>query len=98
MVLFTDASDKAYGIALMQEVDLENGSTAFKLITFLAGTFGGAQESYSTIEKELMALKITFHKLNFYLEGNQVQVYTDHQPLVNCLCSTKGHEFNTKIL
>lgn len=74
--VFSDASIRAIGGVLMQERDEHLVPVAFcarKLIP--------AEVNYSTTEQELLAIVYCFAQWRCYLEGPQVVLHTDHEPL-----------------
>ena len=77
-VLTTDASDKAIGFTLFQEVEgillpiLYGGRTLMK-----------AEKNYCTTDKELLGCYFAVKKCEFYLLGNEYALYTDHEPLIH---------------
>ena len=75
-VLETDASELAYGAVLKQN-DIP--------IMFISNTFNSTQRNYSTGDKEMLGIVLAIKKLKYYLFGNQVTVFTDHQPNINFL-------------
>ena len=76
-ILQTDASDAALGAVLLQE---RNG--VLHPIAYHSATMKKSQRSYSTIEKELLAIVSAIGKFECYLYGQQhILVYTDHNPL-----------------
>ena len=72
-----DASDVGAGGVLLQESD-----GLVHPVSYTSSKFTKHQLSYSTIEKELLALVIAVKKFNYYIHGAPVtNVYTDHHPL-----------------
>ena len=68
-----DASDYAMGAVLGQRTE-----KMFKAIYYANKTFNEAQENYSTIEKEMLAMVFACEKLKPYILGSYVIVHTDH--------------------
>ena len=68
-----DASDYAMGVVLGQRTE-----KMFKAIYYANKTFNEAQENYSTIEKEMLAMVFACEKLKPYILGSYVIVHTDH--------------------
>ena len=68
-----DASDYAMGVVLGQKVD-----KMFRAIYYANKTFNEAQEKYSTIEKEMLAMVFACEKFRPYILGSHVIIYTDH--------------------
>lgn len=77
--LYVDASHEGIGSTLMQEregVDHPVGYYSKKLL--------GYQRSYSTVEKEALALLMSLNHFEVYVRGTgrPLEVFTDHNPLV----------------
>jgi len=68
-----DASDYAVGAVLGQRKDKH-----FHPIYYASRTPNGAQEHYTTTEKELLAVVFAFDKFRSYLVLSKTIVYTDH--------------------
>ena len=71
--LTTDASNVAIGAVLSQ---------SNKPIAFYSRTLNSAEKNYSTIEKELLAIKDSVARFRPYLYGQKFIVECDHNPLV----------------
>lgn len=77
-LLQVDASSSGAGAVLLQDV---NGVE--HPVSFFSKKFTSAQQKYSTIEKEALALVLALQHFEVYLGGSScVTVYTDHNPLV----------------
>ncbi|CAL9029904.1 unnamed protein product [Prunus brigantina] len=74
--LMCDASDYAIGAVLGQRVDKKPHA-----IYYASRTLNDAQLSYSTTEKELLAIIFALEKFRSYLITNKVIVYTNHAAL-----------------
>lgn len=75
--LTTDASNQAIGAVLSQvhgEKDLP--------IAYFSRILKGAEERYSTIEKEMLAMVEAAKQFRYCLFGRKFTFFTDHQPLV----------------
>ena len=68
-----DSSDFAIGVVLGQRVEKK-----FKAIYYASKTFNEAQEYYSTIENEMLAMVFSCEKFRSYILGSYVIVHTDH--------------------
>ena len=77
-ILQTDASDVAIGAVLLQDAE-----GVMHPVAYHSAKFNKHQKSYSTIEKELLAIVSAIKKFECYLYGHQrLLVYTDHNPIV----------------
>ncbi|GKF22331.1 reverse transcriptase domain-containing protein [Tanacetum coccineum] len=74
--LMCDASDIAVGAVLGQQIDGK-----FKPIYYASKTLNNAQEHYTTTEKELLAVVLSFDNFCQYLVLSKTVVYTDHSAL-----------------
>ena len=68
-----DTSDFAMGAVLGQRIE-----KIFKAIYYASKTFNEAQENYSTIEKEMLAMVFACEKFRPYVLGSHVIIHTDH--------------------
>ncbi|KAL7648346.1 UNVERIFIED_CONTAM: hypothetical protein RMT77_000252 [Armadillidium vulgare] len=75
--LYVDASNVGAGACLSQN---QNG--VHRPIAYISTTFSGPQKNYSTIDKELTALRWAVKSLKAFLKGVKFVIYTDHQPLI----------------
>ena len=79
-IVYTDASDDALGVQLLQEHD----GTEFS-IAFLSHTFTETQRKWSTTKQEAYGVYYTITKWNYYLQGADITVNNDHKPLAKFL-------------
>ena len=77
MELWVDASSIGAGACLKQEQGEE-----VKIIAYASMAFSLAQRNYSTIDRELVALRWGVKTFRSFLYGIQFVLKTDHQPLV----------------
>ena len=68
-----DASDYAMGAVLGQRT-----KKIFKVIYHASKTFNKAQENYSTIENEMLAMVFAYEKFRPYILGSHVIIHIDH--------------------
>ena len=71
--IMCDASDYAMGAVLGQRTE-----EIFKAIYYASKNFNEAQENYSTIEKEILAMVFACEKIWSYILGSYVIIHTDH--------------------
>ena len=71
--IMCDASDYAMGAVLGQRTD-----KVFRAIYYASKTFNEAQENYSTIEKEMLAIVFACEKFRAYILGSHIIIHTDH--------------------
>ena len=76
-ILISDASNKAIGHALLQEVTGE-----LRPVLFGGRVLSDTEQRYSTTDKELLSIYFAVKKCEFYLVGHKFVVYTDHKPLI----------------
>ena len=79
MISLVDASDSGVGGVLMQKSD----DDILHPVTYFSTKLKKHQKSYSTIEKEALALLMALDKFAVYLDhaGPKIIVYSDHNPL-----------------
>ena len=75
--LYVDASGVGAGACLCQEQDGET-----RIIAYSSTTFGSVEANYSTIERELSALRWGVKTFRPFLIGGPFIIHTDHQPLI----------------
>ena len=71
--MMCDASDFAMGAVLGKRKD-----QIFRAIYYASRTFNEAQENYSTIEKEMLAIVFACEKFRPYIFGSHIIVHTNH--------------------
>ena len=79
-IVYTDASNDVCGAQLSQEHD----GTKFP-IAFLSHTFTDTQQKWSTTEQEACGVYYAVMKWNYYLQGAEIIVRNDHNPLAGFL-------------
>lgn len=76
IVIQCDASQSGLGCCLLQ-----SGSP----ISFASRSLTSAEQNYSQIEKEMMAILFACTKFNFYTYGRRVKIINDHKPLLGII-------------
>ena len=82
--LVVDASGQSVGGALHQNVDGK-----FVPIGFFSKKLNELQRTYSTYDRELLALYLSVLHFKHIFEGHSVTVFTDHKPLVHAFANVK---------
>ena len=77
LALYTDASGAGMGACLAQK---QNG--VLRAVAYASTSFNGAEENYSTMEKELAAIRWAVKTFRPFLFGVEFTVHTDHRPLL----------------
>ena len=75
--LYVDASGVGAGSCLMQ---MQNGE--YKPIAYSSTAFSDTEQRYSTIERELLALRWGVKNFRSFLYGIKFIIHTDHKPLL----------------
>ena len=75
--LYVDASACGAGARLSQKQSDEN-----KMIAYASTSFAAVQVNYSTIEKELAAIRWGVKSFRHFFICSEFILHTDHQPLV----------------
>ena len=83
--IMCDASDFAMGAVLGQKEE-----KVFKAIYYARKTFNEAQENYSTIEKEMLAIVFACEKFGPYILGSHVVIHTDHATIKNLMAKKEA--------
>lgn len=83
--LCTDASTYGIGACLSHLFDFES-----RPVAFCSRTLSKAEQNYSMIDKEALAIFYGVKKFEQYLIGRKFCIKTDHQPLVSIFGSKKG--------
>ena len=68
-----NANDYAMGAFFGQRIE-----KIFRAIDYASKTFNEAQENYSTIEKEMLAMVFACENFRLYILGSHVIIHTDH--------------------
>ena len=90
--LSTDASGTGVGACLGQ-IQLEE----FRIIAYASMSFSKAQRNYSTLARELAAIRWAVKVFKAFLYGIPFTLYTDHRPLIymNNMCRVNGRVMRT---
>lgn len=80
-----DASKDGLGYCLLQEG---------KPVAYGSKSLTSAQKNYGQIEKEFLAILSACHRFHHYIYGRQVDIQTDHKPLV-AICDKNLHDINS---
>ena len=83
--IMCDASDFAMGAVLGQRKE-----KIFRAIYYASRTFNEAQENYSTIEKEMLAIVFACEKFRPYILGSHIIVHTDHATIKYLMSKKKA--------
>ena len=75
--LYVDASGTGAGACLIQKQNEET-----KIIGYASMAFTITQQKYSTVERELVALRWAVKAFKSFLTGVEFDLWTDHRPLV----------------
>lgn len=75
-IIRTDASGYAIGAVLVQGEKEEEHP-----IEYASRLLIPAEQNYSTIEREALAVVWAINKFRGYVEGSEVSIASDHQPL-----------------
>ena len=77
-VVQVDASDRGVGAELKQEFEGH-----LHPVAYMSSKLKKHQQSYSTIEKECLAIILALEKFEVYLvpHGNAITIFSDHNPL-----------------
>ena len=80
LIVETDASKKAVGASLIQEIPKEDGTKEKVMIYAASRSFKSAETRYSTIRRELLAVVFAVQKFRRFLIVRDFLIRT-HQPL-----------------
>ena len=75
--IIMDASDRAVGAVLEQQID-----SVWWPISFFSGKLCPAERKYSTFDRELLAAYLAIRHFRHFVEGRQFHLLTDHKLLL----------------
>lgn len=76
VTLENDASDYGIGSVLLQEG---------KPIAYASRSLSDSERNYAQIEKEMLAIVFGLNKFHYYIYGRNINVTTDHKPLIGIM-------------
>ena len=87
----TDVSSAGIGGVLSQSFGNRDGTSTWRLITFLSKKFSPEQTRYSTRDQEMLVIVITFEEWRHYLDNpvKTVTVIIDHEALTKFMDTKK---------
>ena len=106
----TDASQNGIGVVLLQPLDSNfvldenNIPTKFMPVAFASKTLTSAEHNYANIQCELLGVVFGVRHYKHFIFGNEVNIITDHKPLVSLLkkslaaCSSRLSRLILKIV
>lgn len=77
LILATDASPVGVGAVLLQK----HADSLEHMVTCASGTLSPAEQHYSQIEREALAIVFNFRRFRQFVFGREVVLVTDHKPL-----------------
>lgn len=86
IILTCDASQKGIGAILSHR--FQNGEE--RPVVFASRILSKAEQNYSVLQKEALAIVFACDKFYQYLKGNHFILRTDHKPLISLLGENKG--------
>ena len=79
IALFCDASAIAVGATLMQK----NDENVWEPLGFFSKKFTKLEQLGSAFSRELLAMYLGVKHFHHWVEGNSIEIYTDHKPIVS---------------
>ena len=84
--IMVDASDTAVGAVLQQKIDHQ-----WQPLAFFSKKLTSTETKYSTFDRELLAIYLSIKHFQYFIEGRDFYVLTDHKPLTFALHSNHNH-------
>ena len=84
--IMVDASDTAIGAVLQQEINHQ-----WQPIAFFSKKLTSAETKYSTFDRELLAIYLSIKHFQYFVEGRNFYILTDHKPLTFALQANHNH-------
>ena len=81
--IMTDASDRAVGAILQQQIE-----DSWQPIAFFSRKLLPAETRYSAFDRELLAVYLAVKHFRHFVEGREFLILTDHKPLTFALSIT----------
>ena len=81
--LTSNPSDTAVGTVLEQR-----SKGKWKPLAFFSWQLRKPERNYSTFDRELLGIHLAVKHFNYFLEGQQLTIFTDHKPIVAALKKT----------
>ena len=79
IALFCDASAIAVGATLQQKNDQGN----WEPLGFFSKRLTKTEQLGSAFARELLAIYLSLKHFHHWVEGNQIEIYTDHKPIIS---------------
>ena len=86
LIVAADASKSGLGAVLLHRFR----DRTEKAVIHASRSLNPAEQKYSQIEKEALALTFALKKFHYYVYGRRFTLQTDHQPLVTIFGNKKG--------
>ena len=86
----TDASEIAVGAVLQQFID-----NRWQPLAYFSKSLTPAETRYSAFDRELLAIYLAIKHFQYFVEGRQFYILTDHKPLTFAL-SNKPERYSPR--
>ena len=91
-LIITDASPVGVSAMLLQQLS----DSSYRIIAYSSRALTPAEQNYSQLERECLAIVHAFKKSREYILGGHFKITTDHQPLIY-LFNKFNHECPCKL-